>query len=73
MDAVRTVENEVRELIRRSRLDSTRDLPEVRQLVQNAVADHDERSLHGGRLALSDLGLTNTPLGNDRSLIEEQQ
>jgi pilus assembly protein CpaF len=56
MDAVRTVENEVRELIRRSQLDPTRDLQEMRQLVHAAVADYDERSLHGGLPALSDLG-----------------
>jgi|SRR5450759_49948 hypothetical protein len=56
MDAVRTVENEVRELIRRSQLDPTRDLREMRQLVHDAVADYDERSLHGGLPALSDLG-----------------
>jgi len=55
MDAVRTVENEVRELIRRSQLDPTRDLEEMRQLVHDAVADYDERSLHGGLPALTDL------------------
>ncbi|MBE3075537.1 MAG: CpaF family protein [Actinobacteria bacterium] len=56
MDAVLTVESEVRELIRRSQLDPTRDLQEMRQLVHDAVADYDERSLHGGLPALSDLG-----------------
>ena len=56
MDAVRTVESEVRELIRRSQLDPTRDLLEMRQLVHDAVTDYDERSLHGGLPALSDLG-----------------
>ena len=56
MDAVRTVESEVRELVRRSRLDPTRDLQEMRQLVQDAVADYDERSLHGGLPTLLDLG-----------------
>ncbi len=56
MDAVRTVESEVRELIRRSGLDPTRDLREMRQLVDDAVADYDERSLHGGLPTLSDLG-----------------
>ena len=55
MDAVRTVEGEVRELIRRSQLDPTRDLQEMRQLVHDAVADYDERSLHGGLPALPDL------------------
>lgn len=56
MDAVRTVEGEVRELIRRSGLDPTRDLHEMRKLVDDAVADYDERSLHGGLPALPDLG-----------------
>ncbi|MEO8555100.1 MAG: ATPase, T2SS/T4P/T4SS family [Actinomycetota bacterium] len=56
MEAVRTVESEVRELIRRSGLDPTRDLREMRQLVDDAVADYDERSLHGGLPTLSDLG-----------------
>ena len=56
LDAVRTVESEVRELVRRSRLDPTRDVQEMRQLVHDAVADYDERSLHGGLPALSDLG-----------------
>ncbi len=56
MEAVRTVESEVRELIRRSGLDPTRDLREMRQLVDDAVADYDERSLHGGLPTLPDLG-----------------
>jgi pilus assembly protein CpaF len=55
VDAVRSVENEVRELVRRSQLDPTRDLQEMRQLVHDAVADYDERSLHGGLPALPDL------------------
>jgi len=56
MDAVRTLEGEVRELVRRSQLDPTRDLLEMRQLVRDAVADYEERSLHGGLPALTDLG-----------------
>ncbi|HET7661147.1 MAG TPA: CpaF family protein, partial [Oryzihumus sp.] len=55
MDAVSTVEGEVRELIRRSGLDPARDTREVRQLVRDAVADYDERSLHGGLPARADL------------------
>lgn len=55
MDAVRTVEDEVRELIRRSGLDPAQDIREVSQLVREAVADYDERSLHGGLPALPDL------------------
>lgn len=48
MDAVMTVESEVRELIRRSGLDPARDTRELDRLVRDAVADYDERSLHGG-------------------------
>ena len=48
MDAVQTLEGEVRELIRRSGLDPARDEGEVRRLVREVVADYDERSLHGG-------------------------
>jgi len=55
VDAVRTVEDEVRELIRRSGLDPAQDIREVSQLVREAVADYDERSLHGGLPALPDL------------------
>ena len=55
MDAVRTLENEVRELIRRSGLDPARDEPEVRRLVREAVTDYDERSMHGGMPLLPDL------------------
>ena len=47
MDAVLTVESEVRELIRRSGLDPARDVTELDRLVREAVADYDERSLHG--------------------------
>ena len=55
MDAVHTLESEVRELIRRSGLDPARDEVEVRRLVSDAVADYDERSLHGGMPLLADL------------------
>jgi pilus assembly protein CpaF len=48
VDAVLTVESEVRELIRRSGLDPARDARELDRLVRDAVADYDERSLHGG-------------------------
>ncbi len=48
VSAVETVEAEVRELIRRSGLDPARDTAAVRTLVRDAVADYDERSLHGG-------------------------
>ena len=54
MDAVATVETEVRELIRRSGLDPAREPLAVRRLVDEAVADYDERSLHGGLPTLPD-------------------
>lgn len=52
MDALVTVESEVRELIRRSGLDPARDVGELDRLVRDAVADYDERSLHGSLPAL---------------------
>ena len=53
-DAVRVVESEVRELIRRSGLDPARHPLEVGRLVQEVIADYDERSLHGGMPAILD-------------------
>ncbi len=47
MDAVRIVEDEVRELIRRRGLDPALQGSEVRRLVEAAVNDYDERSLVG--------------------------
>ena len=47
MEALDTVEAEVRELIRRSGVDPARDVGELDRLVRDAVADYDERSLHG--------------------------
>ena len=47
MDAVRLVEGEVRELIRRRGLDPARQLGEVQLLVHDAVADYEERSVLG--------------------------
>ena len=58
MDAVHTVEGEVRELIRRSGLDPLRDEPAVRRLVHDAVTDYDQRSMHGGMPVLADLAAT---------------
>ncbi|MDT0214580.1 ATPase, T2SS/T4P/T4SS family [Rothia sp. ARF10] len=55
MDAVRTVEAEVRELIRRSGLDPARDPKAVQRLVREAVADYDQRSMHGGMPVLADV------------------
>ena len=56
MGAVETVVGEVRELIRRTGVDPLKDESTIRQLVRDAVADYDERSLHGGLPALADLG-----------------
>lgn len=47
MDAVRLVEDEVRELIRRRGLDPARQVAEVQLLVRDAVADYEDRSLRG--------------------------
>ena len=55
MDAVQTLEGEVRELIRRSGLDPARDEAEVRHLVREAVADYDERSMLGGLPVIADV------------------
>ncbi|HMM93985.1 ATPase, T2SS/T4P/T4SS family [Phycicoccus sp.] len=55
VDAVRALEGEVRELIRRSGLDPARDEDAVRRLVRDAVTDYDERSVHGGMPVLADL------------------
>ena len=49
------VESEVRELIRRSGVDPARDVGELDRLVRDAVADYDERSLHGSLPALPSL------------------
>jgi len=53
-DAVRVVESEVRELIRRTGLDPARHPVEVGQLVHDVISDYDERSLHGGLPVLVD-------------------
>lgn len=55
MDALRTVEGELRELIRQSVLDPAREPAQVRSLVRAALADYDERSIHGGMPLLDDL------------------
>jgi pilus assembly protein CpaF len=62
VDVARTLEGEVRELIRRSGLDPLRDEPAVRRLVEEAVSDYDERSMHGGLPVLADLGATSKAL-----------
>ncbi|MCC3296793.1 CpaF family protein [Arthrobacter caoxuetaonis] len=55
MDAVRIVEDEVRELIRVRGLDPASQVPEVRRLVEAAVQDYDERSMLGSLPALGQL------------------
>jgi pilus assembly protein CpaF len=55
MDALRTVRGEVEELIRQSGLDPARDQVAVRKLVDDAVRDYDQRSVHGGLPYLEDL------------------
>ncbi|MGO4434053.1 CpaF family protein, partial [Paenarthrobacter sp. RAF9] len=47
MDAVKIVEGEVRELIRRRGLDPLEQTADVRRLVEAAVSDYDERALLG--------------------------
>lgn len=56
MGAVDTVEAEVRELVRRRGLDPTADHRAVRRLVDEVVADYDERSLTSALPPLSDVG-----------------
>lgn len=53
--AVATIENDVREQIRRSDLDPLLDLLEIRRVVRDAVADYDDRSINGGLPRLDDL------------------
>jgi pilus assembly protein CpaF len=52
VDAVRIVEDEVRELIRVRGLDPVDQAPEVRRLVDAAIADYDDRALLGAVPAL---------------------
>ena len=54
VDAVAVVEDEVRELVRRRGLDPIREPAVMRRLVEEAVADYDERSLSGGLPPLAD-------------------
>ena len=54
-DAVRQVEGEVRELIRRSGLDPARHPMEIDRLVRDAGTDYDERSMRSGMPPLADL------------------
>jgi pilus assembly protein CpaF len=54
MDAVTRVELEVREHVRRTGIDPVRDGSAVRALVDQVVADYDERSLRTGQPTLAD-------------------
>lgn len=54
MSGVQVVEGEVRELIRRQRLDPAHDHDAVEDLVRAAVRDYEQRALHGGLDPLPD-------------------
>lgn len=54
MDGADVIEDEIRELIRRQRLDPARDQQVLHGLVRDAVQDYEERSLHGGLVPLGD-------------------
>jgi pilus assembly protein CpaF len=58
VDATAIVADEVRELIRRRGLDPVHDPACVRRLVEDAVADYDERSLSGQLPPLADVADT---------------
>lgn len=55
VDAVATVELEVRELIRRRAIDPMQDVLAARKIVQEAVADYDERAMSGSLPPLPDV------------------
>lgn len=55
MEGIQLIEDEVRELIRRQRLDPGHDHAVLRDLVRDVVQDYEERSLHGGLAPLGDL------------------
>ncbi len=57
MNAISTVEDEVRELVRRRGLDPVADPAAVRRLVDEVITDYDERSLSGTLPQLADRGL----------------
>ncbi len=54
MNAITTVEDEVRELVRRRGLDPAADPGAVRRLVDEVITDYDERSLSGTLPQLTD-------------------
>ncbi len=57
MNAISTVEDEVRELVRRRGLDPVADPAAVRRLVDEVITDYDERSLSGTLPQLADRGM----------------
>jgi pilus assembly protein CpaF len=56
LDAIAVVEDEVRELVRRRGLDPAQDVAAIRRLVDDVIADYDERTLSGAMPALADRG-----------------
>jgi pilus assembly protein CpaF len=54
VDAIAVVEDEVRELVRRRGLDPAQDVAAIRILVDDVIADYDERTLTGAMPALAD-------------------
>src|SRR4051794_7460992 len=54
MDAVAAIEGEVRELVRRRGLDPSADVAAVRRLVEEVVADYDDRALTSTLLPVAD-------------------
>ena len=54
MDAVELIEAEVRELVRRRALDPVMDPAAVRRIVDDVLADYEERSVGGGLPAIGD-------------------
>jgi pilus assembly protein CpaF len=54
VDAIAVVEDEVRELVRRRGLDPAQDVTAIRRLVDDVIADYDERTLTGAMPALAD-------------------
>src|SRR3954454_5566343 len=54
VDSVAVVEQEVRQLVRRRGLDPAVDAPGIRRLVDEVIADYDERSLTSALPPLAD-------------------
>ena len=54
MDATGVIEREVRELVRRRGLDPSTDTTAIRQIVDDVIADYDERTLSSAMPAVAD-------------------